>query len=155
MCYLPGDNQNKKLMRFLKLFLFVLFFPLASCQPEPKKIRVGKDTCAFCKMTVSDVRFGAEVITKKGKIFKYDDIHCLLSDVEKGNLIKGNIHEIYFTDFCGKHSLINSQIAFLLTGDELKSPMGGNIAAFSVNDSLRVTLQKIKGKEIYWQELFR
>ena len=41
---------------------------LTGCSTEPLPIRYGQDNCDFCKMTISDHRFGAEIVTKKGKI---------------------------------------------------------------------------------------
>ena len=62
----------------IKLLIFGLIsIGLSSCSTEPEPIRIGKDNCQFCKMTISDKRFGAEIVTKKSKIFKFDDQHCL------------------------------------------------------------------------------
>lgn len=30
-------------------------------------------------MTISDGRFGAELITKKGRVYKFDDLRCLIN----------------------------------------------------------------------------
>ncbi|MBL0047492.1 MAG: nitrous oxide reductase accessory protein NosL [Bacteroidetes bacterium] len=135
----------------LGLFFILLF---AACSNLPEPIRVGKDNCSFCKMTISDVRFGVELVTQKGKVIKYDEIHCMLEALNSGEMQMEMIREIYFTDFCGKHLLIPSKNAFLLSSDALKSPMGGNIAVFSSNDSLLITLQKVKGKQVLWEDIF-
>ena len=31
-----------------------------------------------------DPKFGGEVITKKGKIYKFDDLHCMVSFLKSG-----------------------------------------------------------------------
>ena len=31
-----------------------------------------------CKMTLVDKKFGAEVVTKKGKVYKFDDLNCMI-----------------------------------------------------------------------------
>ena len=64
--------NNLKLIPF-----FLLAFIISSCTTKPQPIKMG-DTCDFCIMGVADNRFGAEIITNKGKIYKFDDIHCLL-----------------------------------------------------------------------------
>ena len=56
-----------------------MFIFLASCNTGPQPIKIGVDACAFCKMTIADEKFGGEIITGKNKIYKFDDIHCLLS----------------------------------------------------------------------------
>ncbi|HSN59587.1 MAG TPA: hypothetical protein VLR49_01530, partial [Ferruginibacter sp.] len=49
------------------LITVLLTVTLSSCSTDPQPLRIGQDNCDFCKMTISDKRFGAEVVTKKGK----------------------------------------------------------------------------------------
>ena len=35
------------------------------------------DTCAYCRMTISDERFGGQFVTSKGKVHVFDSIECL------------------------------------------------------------------------------
>ena len=44
---------------------------LLACSVEPKPINYGRDACHFCKMTIVDNQHAAEIITLKGKAFKY------------------------------------------------------------------------------------
>ena len=59
-------------------FMLYLFM---SCNTKPEPFAIGKDNCSFCKMGIIDPRFGGEMITKKGKIYKFDDpaLHGQLS----------------------------------------------------------------------------
>ncbi|HEU5219058.1 MAG TPA: hypothetical protein VFU23_10390 [Gemmatimonadales bacterium] len=45
----------------------------------PRPIAYGKEACAFCRMTVSDPRFGAELVTTRGRVYTFDSIECLAS----------------------------------------------------------------------------
>ena len=47
-------------------FLGLMSFTSCSAGPEP--IRYGQDNCHHCKMTLTDKRFGAEIVTQKGKV---------------------------------------------------------------------------------------
>jgi copper chaperone NosL len=140
--------QGKILMM---AFAITMVMQLASCSISPEKIKVGTDHCSFCKMTISDVRYGAEILTKKGKVYKFDDVHCILS------MLKGmpaeDIHDIYFTNFYGDHALINAKTAMFFKSDELNTPMGGNVAAISDDASLQRLSQQFKGAEVSWSEL--
>ena len=40
---------------------------VASCSTEPEPLHYGTDVCHFCKMTLVDNKFGAELVTKNGK----------------------------------------------------------------------------------------
>lgn len=126
---------------------------LLSCNIGPEPINTGVDNCYFCKMTISDARFGAELITKKGKIYKFDDSRCLLDFLKTNELKKSEIKDIYFSDFCELHELINVKEALFLQSDKLRGPMSGNIAAFKVPDSLRKIQVQIKGINIRWTEI--
>lgn len=134
-------------------FLMLLF--LNSCSTGPQPIITGKDHCDFCKMPVSDNRFGAEVITAKGKAFKFDDAHCVLSFLHSDGFKNEKQYKVYFVDFSGKHELLPAEKASYLKSDALRSPMNGNIAAFQSSDSLETTLKKFPGTPLTWNELDR
>lgn len=142
-----------------KLFFIVIMMyaavNLLSCNTAPEPLKVGSDNCYFCKMTISDDRFGAEIATAKGKIYKFDDAHCILSFLKTNDLPAANIKAIYLTDFSGQHQLLNTQKIFLLKSELLHSPMNGNIAAFGNADSLKLVQQKISGELVNWEALIQ
>jgi copper chaperone NosL len=136
--------------------LFFVSMSFASCSAGPEPMQLGKDACTSCKMTISDPRFGAEIITKKGKVYKFDDMHCFSSFVEQGNVAREDIKEMYVVDFSGNHALIKGDENLLLfKSDQLRSPMGGNIAAFSNRDSLAIMMKTLKGYPLNWDELIK
>lgn len=134
----------------------MLFF-LASCQSGPQPIVPGKDACSYCKMTVSDPRFGGEIVTNKNKVYKFDDMHCFLAFIQEGKISKPDIKEMYVVNFSDNHDLIKANEHLLLfKTDALRSPMGGNIAAFDNSDSLAVLMKKYKkGLPLNWDELIK
>ncbi|MEP6617003.1 MAG: nitrous oxide reductase accessory protein NosL [Ginsengibacter sp.] len=142
-------RKIKKAKHLAVAVMVILFFN--SCQSGPQPIRIGTDNCAFCKMTIADNRFGGEIITKKGKVFKYDDMHCLVSFCKSD---KSEVHDIYLVDF-DTHNFIDADKAFLLKSDDLRTPMAGNIAAFSNEMKLQNALQKFKGAELNWKALIK
>ncbi|MBS1915387.1 MAG: nitrous oxide reductase accessory protein NosL [Bacteroidetes bacterium] len=134
----------------ITLYLLICF---SSCTSSPAPIEVGRDKCDFCKMTVSDDRFGGEVITAKGKLYKFDDAHCLVSFLHGDMLKQVSGASVFFIDFSGKHALVPASAASFLKSDLLRSPMNGNIAAFDNRDSLMYAMQKFPGQVISWNEL--
>ena len=135
------------------LFLGCFILSLSSCSTEPQAIRIGQDNCDFCKMTISDNRFGAEIVTKKGKVYKFDDNHCVVSFLNANKIKKQDIAGVYFTNFSSPNELINIDNAYFLHSPGLKSPMNGNIAAFSNEDSLIQLLPIFKGDKISWEDM--
>lgn len=131
----------------------MLILPISACSVEPEPIKIGSDNCCYCKMVISDNKYGAEVVTRKGKVFKYDESHCLFSEISEGGIDRAQIKDIYFTDFCKGHGLVKGPDGFYLRSNGLKGPMGGNIAAFSSDDSLKVYTKRLGGEEVSWNQL--
>lgn len=146
-------RKFKKLNIVPVLTLFISLSLLMSCAVDPQPIKLGMDNCQNCKMTISDAKYGAEIITKKGKIFKFDEINCLLSYIRAGNLNAADVKDYYFTDFCSNDKLVNQTTCFLMKSNQLKSPMRGNVAAFSNMDSLKVYSGKLSGETIKWSQI--
>ena len=126
---------------------------LSSCSISPQPIRVGTDACSFCKMTIADNRFGAEILTQKGKAFKFDDMHCLLAFRKANTINNSDIKETYLVNFDEPHNLVDASKAFLFKSAELRSPMGGNVANFADENSLKKLNQTMNGDIITWQAL--
>jgi copper chaperone NosL len=145
-----GSNKSTTLKISVIMLVAMLF---SSCSTEPVPIRIGKDNCDFCKMTISDHRFGAEIVTTKSKIYKFDDEHCVIQFLKEGTIAPKDIAGIYFVDFSDPNNLIDAKNAFFLQSPDLKSPMNGNIAAFSQEASLAKALPKFYGNVITWEDM--
>ncbi|MEQ1797805.1 MAG: nitrous oxide reductase accessory protein NosL [Lacibacter sp.] len=126
---------------------------LQSCSSGPQPIAYGKDACYFCKMLISDQRFGAELITDKHKIYKFDDTHCVASFLKSNYLTKSQVASVYLVDYSQKGKLIKAEESFLLRSEELRSPMGGNVAAFAAEDSMTKFNKELNGSAIKWNEV--
>jgi copper chaperone NosL len=146
-------KRINKVNKLVTAAAILLIFTLLSCDSGPQPIKQGVDACSFCKMSFADNRFGAEIITKKGKVFKFDDMHCLLA-FRKANTVDNNdIKETYLINFDEPHNFIKAPDAFLLKSIELHTPMEGNIANFSNVNRLKHVAQKYKGEEVAWKAL--
>ncbi len=134
---------------------FIFLATMASCNVGPEPLKAGVDNCHFCKMTITDIRFGAEIVTKKGKVYKFDDTHCIASYLKSKGLEPGDIKNIYLTNYAGDHQLIEVGNTFLLSSPELRSPMGGNVATFDNKDSLQIIQKRFKGNVVAWNQLIK
>jgi len=128
------------------LLLLSLILVMAACSVEPQPIKMGKDACSFCKMGFIDKRFGAELITKKGKVYKFDDLHCLL-EFEKAATVKENdIARTFIVNYQEPHNFIELKEAFLFKSEAFRSPMGSDIAAFMTEKQLKETTTSLSGE---------
>jgi copper chaperone NosL len=55
---------------------------LMSCAPAAPSVAWDVDECDFCRMTVSDRRFGAAAVTSGGRTVHFDSIECLAAWVD-------------------------------------------------------------------------
>ena len=76
-----------------------------SFNPEPIKLNV--DNCEHCKMTVADLRFAAELITEKGRVYKFDDIDCLISYKNEKSL---NNAAYFIADYDNPQTFLKAEV---------------------------------------------
>nr|AWJ66135.1 nitrous oxide reductase maturation protein, outer-membrane lipoprotein [uncultured bacterium] len=98
-----------------------------------------------------DQQYAAELVTNKGKIFTFDAIECLLNFTKEKELT--SFAHLLVTDFENPATLIDARNGYYLISENLPSPMGANLTAFSNEQKVRV-LQGQKGGAVYtWNEL--
>ncbi|MFL9482939.1 nitrous oxide reductase accessory protein NosL [Chitinophagaceae bacterium LWZ2-11] len=155
-CVIAAVRQSKKRV-FSKpdkiIAVLIVCFFMSSCTGGPEPILLGKDNCVSCKMTISDKRFGAELVTEKGKCYKFDDVHCLLAFMKSGEVKESAVKAVYFVDFAGTNQLIKGTDVLLIKSTELKAPMGGNIAAFSSENDKNTAMETFHATLINWDTL--
>lgn len=143
-----------RLLISLFLLLAVSLPALAGCGKKgPEAISFGSDNCAGCGMVASDARYGAELISRKGKILKFDSVECLAGFLDK----KGTGAEpgsLWVEDFA-HGQLIDAAQAFYLKSDKLHSPMGLNVAAFATKESATALQGECPGTILTWPELLK
>lgn len=124
---------------------------------SPQAVVYGKDSCADCHMTISDHRFGAQIITKNGKIMHFDSVNCMHHYLKSKNEVTA---KIYFADSLHKGEWIPAEKAQFGIIENLRSPMGaGIISVHAVGElanwpgfSESTKAQGIKGS-LQWDQL--
>lgn len=143
-------SEKSKIAFPVAIILMGLF---SSCNPQPEPIKLGSDKCSFCKMTISDARFGAEILTAKGKVFKFDDTHCIVEFLSNQQIENQQIKDIYLVDFIEPANLLNVNQAYMLKSESFNSPMNGNVAAFKNKESAEEVLAKFNTEEVNWNNI--
>ena len=133
--------------------IILLGLSLVACNVEPEPLYFGKDGCHSCKMTLMDNKFGAEIITSKGKIYKFDDANCMLTFYTSGLVPVEEVKEILIVDFSKPAKLINARNALYVKSESIKSPMASNVAAFESNEDLKKFNAEWNGIPLSWGEL--
>lgn len=139
-------------MKTLKtLTTLVVLGLLWSCNISPKPIEYGQDACHFCKMTIVDKIHAAEVVTNKGKVYKFDATECMINFMDEFDT--STIALYLSNNFTNPEELIDATQATFLISKNVPSPMGAFLSAFK-NKEDALKLQAEKDGEIYnWESL--
>ncbi len=130
-----------------------MMFTGSACSTDPEEIRFGTDQCSLCRMNISEHRFGAEIVTKKGKIFKYDAAECMFNALSLGNISYDDAAGFYVVDASNPKQLIDGINASYLISEKVPSPMGANLSCYSKKTDAEA-IQKLNGGELKtWEEL--
>lgn len=135
------------------LFYAGLLLLGTSCKVGPEAIKIGVDNCHFCKMTISDNRFGGEILTSKGRVYKFDDSHCLRAFMKTAEVSPSAIKDIYLVNFEEPHELLNTSTALLWQSSGIRGPMGGDMVACAHAGSLEKLRKSFPGMEKSWEEI--
>ena len=145
------------LNRFIKInnlpiVVFGLSFIIQSCNSVgPDPIKLNKENCNFCQMTISDGRFAAELITEKGRIYKFDDLSCMLHFAKENK--NQNYKDKFVNDYSKVNTLINFKDSYFIHSINIRSPMGGNIAAFASKDLAEKFTLDLHTEVFSWEHL--
>ena len=135
--------------RFILVTIALLIF--VSCQVNPKPINYGSDGCHFCSMIIVDKQHAAQIVTKKGKAFKFDAVECMVNHLK--DIDVATIELFLVDDYQAPGDLIDAKKATFLISKEIPSPMGEYLSAFQS----RVEAENIEAEnngELYsWNEL--
>lgn len=129
----------------------LIMLNIVACQSGPEPIAYGEDNCANCMMTISDPKYGAELVSDRGKIFKFDSIECLADYSTKVDV--KTIKSMWVTDFSEKGSFLNANDAKYLKSENLRSPMGLYLSAHKNREKLNSVKTEFGGDELGWNEL--
>lgn len=149
------ESKRLKKMRVnpSAIILLLLPFLLQSCTTKPEPIKAGTDACANCKMTITDLRFSAEVLTKKGRVYKFDDLKCVIQHLKSHPGLSNETSGIYTALYTEPQRFVPVEQAVLLQSDGLHSPMNGNVAAFESAMALKKEQNEKGGAPVKWNDL--
>lgn len=144
----------KRSHRTAVLIPVILAITISSCSgPGKDPIVINKEHCIYCKMMISDLKYAAEIVTKKGRAYKFDDLICMTAFLkeEPGFQVK----DIYVSDFNPPHELHHStDLNFYIT-NEHKGPMGGNIIAVYKSNDDSAFIQNTNATPVGWDVIIK
>lgn len=126
---------------------------LTSCQKravEPVAIEAN-EMCSFCRMSISEKRYAAELIDSDGQAYKFDDIGCMANFIkQKRN--NASIQATFVMDF-DRREWLEAENASYVRSSEFKTPMNGGIVAFKDQSSAQAAATKYRGTMLPFAEV--
>ncbi len=104
-------------------------------------------------MGVIDPKFGAELITKNGKIYKFDDVSCLNHYLKSNATETSDIRQLLVINFEKENDFLPIDQAVFVLGPAVKSPMGSHAAAFASRDKAEKMNATLQGELLSWKEV--
>lgn len=138
----------------MKRFFFLCIFSslLVSCEISPQKIEYGSDACHYCDMTIVDKQHAAQMVSTKGKAFKYDAIECMINSYQD-DMNDTEIALFLVADFREPELLMDATMASYLVSEKIQSPMGANLSAFKDQNDAEIAKTEFTGATFSWKEI--
>ena len=121
-----------------------------SCARGPRALVVGEDSCDYCRMTITDPRYGGQVVTSRGRVLTFDAVECLASYVAE--TASPEIRSVHVSDYRTR-AMVRADDAVFIRGT-VQSPMGqGFVALVSPDSSLQAIRQEFGGEVLRWKDV--
>ena len=124
---------------------------LMGCSIGPEPIAYGSDGCHFCSMTIVDRQHAAQIVTKKGKVFKFDAAECMVNHLK--DIDVASVKLFLVNDYQAPGELIDAKKATFLISKDIPSPMGEYLSAFHSRNNAENIEAENDGKLYAWDEL--
>lgn len=133
------------------IILWFFLVLLEGCKVKPEPIAYGSDACHFCRMTIVDQQHGAEMVTRKGKVFKFDAAECLLNHLRE---VDDQSVALYLVNTYTQPGDLNDATgATYLVSKGIPSPMGEFLTAFENETDALDAAEKHGGTLYSWTEI--
>ena len=131
----------------------LLALALVCCAPAVRPIPYGTEPCAHCHMVISDRRFAAELVSRKGRAWFFDDPTCLATFYVSGDVKPEDVALIVVNDFVTPDSTLDARAASYLQTPRVETPMGGGIIALRAGREADSVQAALGGSFLTWDQL--
>ena len=144
-------SSKRVVYTYSLVVLFVL--ALQACNPESKPIVYGQDKCEFCRMSIVDQRFGGEIVTQKGKVYKYDAVECMVNYIDERVEDEKSLKMVLTNTYDAPGKLVDAKACYYLISKNMPSPMGMFLNPFESLDAASKNMEEHSGAIFGWEEL--
>jgi copper chaperone NosL len=109
--------------------------------------------CAYCEGTIPESRFGGQVTTADGTVFRFMSVECLAAFLLEERVPEGEIRAIQVVDYNRGEALIDAASARYLRSQFLDSPNGLGLLATETEKVAANLHYFFGGERIGWDEV--
>ena len=134
----------------MRIIAAVLLLLALACQADQRPQAIeAHDTCASCRMAISQPQYAAQVVDREGTAYKFDDIGCMFRYLNNHTFPQ---RRLYVMDYVNRQWLEAEQAVFVRS-EAIRSPMAGGLAAFRDQPAAQQFLKNSSGQMISFAEL--
>lgn len=124
----------------------------AACSAGPRPIAYDQDACAWCRMLISDPRYGSELVMGTGKTVVFDSIDCLASYYD-ALPDRSTVHSLWVSDYEHPGTLIPARDAYFVHFAGPGSPMGRGLLAVPAAERAQALALEVHGGIVRWNDV--
>ena len=105
---------------------------LAGCGPSggpPAPVAYGRQACDHCHMTIAEPRYAAQLVTRTGKVYAFDEPGCLALFYREAAVPRDDVAGLWVNDFLDPTRRLHADSAVYIRTGRLHTPMGSGLAA--------------------------
>jgi copper chaperone NosL len=108
------------------------------------------EPCAYCDGVIADERFGGELVTRHGAVYRFMSIECLAGFVLEGRVAAGDVATMRVVDYNHGEALIDVGTALFVRSAFRQSPNGLSLLATSDEKVARNLHFFFGGERLAW-----
>jgi copper chaperone NosL len=124
-------TARSQILAWLGVALAVACARAPDWPPAPAELQLGEDSCAECRMVITEARWAAQLHTPDGAVELFDDLGCLLS--RRGSTALDPVGVFVQSDT--SPGWTRGDRAYAVHSGEFASPMGYGLAAFPTEEA--------------------
>lgn len=126
----------------------IIMSMMVACKPTPDVIHIGQDECSYCRMIISEKPFATQIVTSKGKSYKFDSIECMAAYEVKN---KPDIHSHWVNHVTQPDKTTELSNSIIVYSENVRSPMGLSLVAIP-ETAFEDFIKEVDGKILSWTE---
>jgi len=124
---------------------------LAWAAPTEAALDRGRPACDYCRMILTDPRFGAELTLRSGATRIYDALECMAAAVLTDSVAIADVRQVRLADHARPGQRLDLREAVFLHCPSIESPMGQSLLTVGRGVPADTTCRAGNGERLDWR----